>query len=265
MTDNGKDGCPPRKREGCGGELSTEELAENWERRGQSNSRDFYISSHPGWDNEAKWNVQAGHDVKTILHGLEPAALSAMDLLEIGCGVGRLTPFLSGQMRSYTGFDIAPSMISEAVRRHSGLPGVRFFVSDGESMPEGVRDRQYDLILAFAVLIHCPQKVIEATIRSAIPLLKPGGQLRFQVRADPSNLDGIVSLESAQQVHEQMIEIEESITDVQATLLGEDDYMGHMFSYGELQSWLETISGGDAFIVRVDLASIYGWITIPDQ
>lgn len=246
-----------------GAELSAEQLAENWERRARSSSRDFYVSSHPGWDNETKWAQQAGQDVKMILHGLEPEGLAGQDVLEIGCGVGRLAPFLSECMQSYTGFDIAPSMVAEAQRRYAQLPKARFLVSDGESMPEGVTDRQYDLIISFAVFIHCPKEVIAATIRSAFELLKPGGQLRFQVRADPSNQDGIVSIESAQQVHDQMIEMEGSITEEQAALLSDETYMGHMFAYGELQAWLEEVSGGSAFLVRVDLANIYGWITKP--
>ena len=30
-------------------------LRTNWEERGRSTSRDFYIASHPGWDDDAAW------------------------------------------------------------------------------------------------------------------------------------------------------------------------------------------------------------------
>jgi len=163
-------------------------------------------------------------------------------------------------MGAYTGFDIAPSMVAEAQRRHASLANARFFTSDGAGVPVDAADRAYDMILAFAVFIHCPKPIIAANVKSAFELLAPGGQLRFQVRADPDDRAGIVSLEAASQLHEQMLAVEDAITAEQAQLLGQDDYMGHAFRYAELGPWLENLTGGRATLVRIDLASIYGWV-----
>ena len=62
------------------------------------------------------------------------------------------------------------------------------------------------------------------------------------------------------QLHEQMLAVEDAITAEQAQLLGQDDYMGHAFRYAELGPWLENLTGGRATLVRIDLASIYGWV-----
>jgi SAM-dependent methyltransferase len=246
-----------------------EDLGQNWEKRARSEARDFYVSSHPGWNNKEAWEGQARQDVSMILHGLDSEQIENWHLLEIGCGVGRLAPELRRRMASYTGFDIAPGMVEEAVRRNGEIPGVRFSVSDGTGPPEDVTDRKYDMVLAFAVFIHCPREVTAANIKSAYELLAPGGQLRFQIRANPEDREGVVSLEAAKELHEQMLEVEkqvdaeEALSEVELLAMTDENYMGSMFTYAESGPWLAGLTDGEVTLVRVDLASIYGWIVKP--
>lgn len=244
------------------GDLETEarRLAANWEKRARSEARDYYVSSHPGWNQPEVWAHQAEVDVTMFMHQLDPAVMRDWDLLEVGCGVGRLVPELAKRAKSYTGFDIAPGMVETARERNAGIASARFFVSDGTGPPAEARDRLYDLILVFAVFIHCPRSVIAANIQAAYSLLKPGGQLRFQIRADPSDHEGVQSLEAAAALHAQMDVIEEAITDEQAALMEVGEYMGDAFRYAELGPWLAALTSGNVQLIRVDLASHYGWI-----
>lgn len=240
-------------------------LRNNWEERGRSTSRDFYIASHPGWDDDAAWAQQAAVDAGLFLHGLEDAWLAQADVLEVGCGVGRLAGPLGDRCRSYTGFDIAEPMVVEARERHAGRDDLRFFVGDGLGVPEAARDRRYRLALAVAVFIHCPPDVIGPLVRSAYDQLEPGGELRFQLRADPEDLEGMEAPPAAptpeQVAHAEEVQaIEKTASPADMSLIEGRYYMGHAFRYREAREFLEGATGGEVQVLRFDPTHLYGWI-----
>ena len=240
-------------------------LKDNWEKRSRSDKRDFYVASHPGWNNPQRWSLQARRDVDLMLYQVDPQALSAWNVLEIGCGVGRLALPLAERVSHYTGVDIAAGMVEEARARCAGHENVRFFVSDGAGLPEGARDRRYELMLALAVFIHCPRNVIASLVRAGYDQLAPGGQLRFQVLADPNDPTGISSLEDAAVAHEEIEEMEAAATDDERELIDGHYYMGDAFRYDELAPFLVEATGGEGvpMLLRPDLAHIYGWVERP--
>ena len=60
------------------------------------------------------------------------------DVLDLGCGIGRVAAALAPRCRSVLGIDISPGMIAEARRRHT-CPNVRFAVTDGRELPAAVQ------------------------------------------------------------------------------------------------------------------------------
>jgi SAM-dependent methyltransferase len=237
-------------------------LRGEWEARARSDSCDFYVASHAGWDDAARRRAQADVDVAMLLHGLPPEAVASMHVLEIGCGVGRLAGPLSERAASYTGFDVAPGMVAEARRRHAGAPGVRFLQGDGLGVPDGARDRAYDLALALAVFIHCPRAVIASLVRSTVTLLAPGGELRFQLLADPDDATGLVEAPAMPAVHEQVREMEAGARLVDRELIDGHYYMGDRFRYDEVEPFLRQqageATGVQVRLVRFDRAHVYG-------
>jgi len=240
-------------------------LKESWEKRSRSDKRDFYVASHPGWQNEERWRAQAENDVQLMLYQVDREALTNWNVLEIGCGVGRLALPLAPGVASYTGVDIAPGMIDEARQRCAALASTRFFVSDGAGLPDEVGDRAYELIIVLAVFIHCPRDVIASLVRAGYERLAPGGQLRFQVLADPSDPTGIASLEDAAAAHQEIHEMEEEATEGERELIDGHYYMGDAFRYDELEPFLVAASGGAGHVtlIRPDLAHVYGWVERP--
>jgi SAM-dependent methyltransferase len=236
-------------------------LAERWEERARSPHRDLYVASHPGWNDPAAWAAQAELDAGNMLYQVDREALRGFHVLDVGCGVGRLAHPLAQRAATYTGFDIAPGMIGEARRRCADLENARFFVSDGLSVPEAARDRLYDLALCVAVFIHCPPEVSAGLVRSVYGCLAPGGQLRFQFRADPSDPEGLVALEQAE-VHAQEATAL-AVDPEQAELTLDEDYSSHAFRYAELGRFLEGLTPGAATLIRVDALHVYGWIERP--
>ena len=107
-------------------------------------------------------------------------------MLEIGAGTGRFSQVF-GPSVSYTGIDISGELVADCRAKFGHNDQIRFFESDGHTLPEEACDRHYDLIFALGVFIHCPAPVIAATLQAALPRLARPASLRFQVLADPSD------------------------------------------------------------------------------
>ncbi|MEO6594922.1 MAG: hypothetical protein ABIP94_09245, partial [Planctomycetota bacterium] len=66
------------------------QLAANWEARAALPSRDLFVASHPGWNDPIAWEQHAATEVELFLAGLDLQWLRTVDVLELGCGSGRL-------------------------------------------------------------------------------------------------------------------------------------------------------------------------------
>jgi SAM-dependent methyltransferase len=165
-------------------------VRETWELLATTPWRDYFIASHPEWQDSAAVHRQAVIDAQHYLDGIDRGWLARQHVLEIGCGVGRIARVVRDLARSYTGIDIAEGMVREARRRCHDLIDTRFLVTDGTAVPPAALDRQYGLALAAAVFIHCPKDVIAAMVRSAWAAIARGGRLRMQLNVDPADPEG---------------------------------------------------------------------------
>ena len=255
-----------KREEDRGSEDWARLLKANWEERASSEARDFFVASHPGWNEPARWQRQAEIDVELMLHGIDRASLLGMNLLEIGCGVGRLVPSLAPLLKSYTGFDIASGMIAEAKRRSHAQTNARFFESDGALLPKAARDRQYELIIALAVFIHCPETICASLIQSAYRQLAPGSQLRFQVLADPTDPDGLEDYAASQasvKLEGEVLAMEAQASGPARELIEGKYYMGKQFRFAEAEQFLCSLTDGEVKLFRLDPGHIYAWIERP--
>ena len=143
--------------------------------------------------------------------GRERLFAPGMDVLDLGCGFGRIAAALAAKGReavgssegnsvgtsargaegdsgggagqgsvragSVLGLDVSPRMIEEARRRHGHLAGLRFAVSDGGGLG-GLPEAAFDLVLAVDSFPYLFQAgVAEAHVTGAARVLRPGGTL----------------------------------------------------------------------------------------
>lgn len=112
----------------------------------------------------------------------------AADHLELGCGTGTLLA-LALRWRRFkrlpevriVGVDYAESMLAGAVKRFRGRPGVKFRHGDAAALP--LRGDSFDSV-NIANALHCFPEV-DAALRSAFRVLKPGGTLAANVLLPP--------------------------------------------------------------------------------
>jgi SAM-dependent methyltransferase len=114
---------------------------------------------------------------------------SDINVLDIGCGIGRIERALAPRVGAITAIDISPGMVEEARRRCRDLPNVSFEQCNGRDLA-AFGDGSFDLVLAvdsFPYLFAADPAIVAEHVRGAARLLRPGGALvilNFSYRGD---------------------------------------------------------------------------------
>lgn len=103
--------------------------------------------------------------------------LDGRELLDFGCGIGRLATALAARGARVTGVDLSPEMIAEARRRAAGAAA--FLPVSGNGLPE-LASGGYDAVVAadsFPYLVRAGEDVLRRQLAEFARLLRPGGDL----------------------------------------------------------------------------------------
>ena len=98
---------------------------------------------------------------------------SGMDLLDFGCGSGRLAYALAKdvQLKSYVGIDIIPEFLRYAEEKCP--KPYKFILNNSLSIP--LSSYQFDFVVGFSIFTHLLQAEIMIYSEEIFNLLKPGG------------------------------------------------------------------------------------------
>jgi SAM-dependent methyltransferase len=97
-----------------------------------------------------------------------------MRVIDLGCGNGRLVPFL-GEGIEYVGVDNHAGYVAAARERY-GSPNVEFVVGDVTEL-ESLRLGRADVVVCIGILHHLDDDAAAAALRSARALLSDGGRI----------------------------------------------------------------------------------------
>ena len=123
-----------------------------------------------------------------FLASLIPAR--ATSILEVGCGLGRLSKRLSNPQRLVTGIDLSPEMIARARFLENNSAPLKFHCADFLQMD--FEPQSFDSVVSVAALHHMP---LQTAVSRMMELVKPGGTLVIQdLRSDENIADRLVSL-----------------------------------------------------------------------
>lgn len=125
--------------------------------------------------------------VDEILSRLEAPPIEATDeLVEIGCGLGRLTRPLAGRAARVHALDVSAEMLERAREANPHLSNVEWILGDGTSLAP-LAGASADVVFSHVVFQHIPDPSITlGYVREMGRVLRPGGWAAFQVSNDPS-------------------------------------------------------------------------------
>lgn len=130
--------------------------------------------------------AQGERDMAVLFDTVGMAMPDGADVVEIGCGVGRLTRVLARTAASVRALDVSPRMIELARQHNPELDRVTWIVGDGLSLA-GVDDGSADVAVSHVVFQHIADPAVTlGYVREIGRVLRPDGWAVFQVSNDPS-------------------------------------------------------------------------------
>ena len=144
---------------------------------------DKHVSADAGWDALLKTGEE---DVARALGVTRMRVGPNRTLLEIGCGVGRMSAALATRFGRVIGVDVASTLIDEAQRRNE-LSHVTFEVCDGVHLrPVGASG--CDTAFSYEVLYYLNRQALTAYFIDTFVLLRSGGEFVFHLNMAPIRL-----------------------------------------------------------------------------
>jgi SAM-dependent methyltransferase len=109
------------------------------------------------------------------------------EILEIGCGVGRVGAALAPLCRRWVGADVSANMLTHARERLRGFDNVELVELSGWDLAP-IPSSSLDVVYCMVVFMHLDEWERFAYVREAMRVLRPGGRLyvdNFNLRSDP--------------------------------------------------------------------------------
>jgi SAM-dependent methyltransferase len=98
------------------------------------------------------------------------------DILEFGCGVGRIGLELASRCRSWTGADISANMLATAAKRLEGVSNVRLVRLQQIGLDQ-LDNNSFDLVYSTNMLAHLDEMDRWRYVKDAFRVLRAGGRI----------------------------------------------------------------------------------------
>ena len=163
----------------------------DWNARARENARHFVQNSTAQWEDREFFRsgeISVANEVLPDMYRICGGSRSPRDLrvLEIGCGVGRMTRMLARVFGQVTGVDVSEEMIEQARRALVDSPNVELVTGNGLTLDE-LPSNAFDFAFSFIVFQHVPSlDVIRSYCKEVFRVLKPGSLFKFQVQGHTS-------------------------------------------------------------------------------
>jgi SAM-dependent methyltransferase len=158
-----------------------------WDEKARENAL-YYVDNRLDYgspDDAAFWS--GGPDVLDRVLGMVGITVAPDDeVLDIGCGVGRLTRVFAQRARKAYGLDVSSEMLKLAREHNAGIDNIEWLHGDGRSLSV-LGDDTVDGCFSHVVFQHIPDPAITLDyIRDMGRVLRPGGWAVFQISMDPT-------------------------------------------------------------------------------
>lgn len=161
-------------------------MADFWDARAREHAA-YFVDNRLDYRDEGLedfWR-RGEEDLDVMLDAVGVAVRADDDVVEIGCGIGRLSRPLARRARRVHALDVSAEMLHLAREHNRALANVTWVHGDGTSLA-GIPDRTASACVSHVVFQHIPDPdVTLGYVRELGRVLRPGGWAAFQVSNDP--------------------------------------------------------------------------------
>jgi SAM-dependent methyltransferase len=165
----------------------TRRMRRFWDERANEDAF-FFVDNRLEYRNPDQRRFWEGgeEDLAALLGALDARVQPTDAVIEIGCGVGRLTRPLARQAKLVRALDVSPRMLELAREHNPGLGNVEWLQGDGRSL-RPIASQSSDVCVSHVVFQHIADPAITlAYVREIGRVLKPGGWAAIHVSNDPA-------------------------------------------------------------------------------
>jgi SAM-dependent methyltransferase len=158
-----------------------------WDERAREDA--FYFVDNTGTYRDAdvaRFWAEGERNLDAVLAAVDAELRPAYVVLDIGCGVGRLTRVLAERATHVHAIDVSAEMLEQARELNGHLTNVTWHHGDGSTL-HPVEDGSVDAVVSHVVFQHIPDPQITlGYVREMGRVLKPGGWAASQISNDPA-------------------------------------------------------------------------------
>lgn len=168
------------------GDDTAAHMAQFWDARARENANYFVDNrlDYNAGDEAAFW--REGEAALDRMLDSVGAVIAATDVvLDVGCGVGRLTRVAAARAAHVHGIDVSAEMLARARENLAESPNVTLHLGDGTSLAP-IAGASVDAVVSLVVFQHIPDPTVTlGYVRDIGRVLRPGGWAAFHVSNDP--------------------------------------------------------------------------------
>jgi ubiquinone/menaquinone biosynthesis C-methylase UbiE len=161
---------------------TAETMRRDWDARAKKNAFHYIASWRKEWDLNS-FLASGEEDYKRfVLPVLERCEIapSGKVMVELGCGVGRMTPNFALHYERVLALDLSVEMLERARQVHSKHRNILWLCASGADLA-CLASESADFVFSYLVLQHLPsENLIFVYIREILRVLRPGGAFLFQ-------------------------------------------------------------------------------------
>jgi SAM-dependent methyltransferase len=166
--------------------VDTSNMREFWDKRAREDPFHFVDDREPYHhaDEERFWRT-GERDLDALLGALELEVEPGSRVMDVGCGIGRLTRVLARRVTHVTALDVSPEMLARAQELNPGLENVEWVLGDGATLA-GIERGSFDAVVCHQVLEHIPSARLQlGYVAEFARVLRPGGWAAFDLATAP--------------------------------------------------------------------------------
>lgn len=159
-----------------------DQMKRDWDARAIEDAK-WYIATIKRDQSEEEFEASGKREVESGILS-DPVLIRGRDMkslriLEIGCGIGRMTRYLAEVFGTVHATDVSREMITMASDRLRQFDNVHLYETNGIDLAD-LPDDYFDIAFSAYVFQHVPSlEIVRSNIRETCRTLKPGGLFKF--------------------------------------------------------------------------------------